>query len=109
MSMSLTYSVQMLEYEDLNGEIKRTMRRSAKDVVQLGFMLRQMMEKKMWEAAYDCFDEYLTKELHMDYSLATRFMNINRKYSVSGASMEIAAEYEEYSQRLLIEMLNMPP
>lgn len=109
MSMSLTYSVQKLEYEDLNKEIKRTMHRSAKDVVQLGFLLRQMMEKKMWEAAYDCFDEYLTKELHMDYSLATRFMNINRKYSVSGASMEIAEEYEEYSQGLLIEMLNMPP
>lgn len=109
MSMSSTFSVQTMEYEVIDREIKRTMRRSARDVVQLGFLLRQMMEKKMWEAAYDCFDEYLKKELHMDYSLATRFININRKYSVSGDSMEIAAEYEEYSQGLLIEMLNMPP
>ena len=108
MSTSSTFSVQV-EYKTLDMEIKRSMRRSAKEVVRLGFLLRQMMEKHLWEAVYDCFDEYLTEELHMDYSLATRFMNINRKYSVSGDSMEIAAEYEEYSQGLLIEMLNMPP
>lgn len=108
MSTPSAFSVQV-EYKTLDMEIKRSMRRSAKEVVRLGFLLRQMMEKHLWEAVYDCFDEYLTEELHMDYSLATRFMNINRKYSVSGDSMEIAAEYEEYSQGLLIEMLNMPP
>lgn len=108
MSTSLTISIQELEYEDLNKEIKRTMRRSARDVVQIGFMLRQMAEKKIWAAAYDCFDEYLVQELHLDYSMATRFMNINRKYSESGSSMEIAKKYEGYSQGLLIEMLNMP-
>ncbi|MBD5461493.1 MAG: hypothetical protein HDR24_00305 [Lachnospiraceae bacterium] len=109
MSTSMTLGIREMEYEALDREIKRTMRRSAKDAVQLGFMLRQMMEKKMWEAAFDCFDAYLEKELRIDYSMANRFMNINRKYSVSGNSMEISAEYEEYSQGLLIEMLNMPP
>lgn len=109
MSESLTFSIQKMEYEGLDREIKRTMRRSARDAVQLGYMLRQMAEKKIWAAAFDSFDEYLSRELCMDYTMATRFMNINRKYSVSGDSMEIAEEYEEYSPGLLIEMLNMPP
>ena len=77
----MTISIKNLTYEDLNCEIKRTMRRSAKDAVQLGFMLRRMVDEKLWESDYDCFDEYLVNELHMDYSMANRFMNINKKYS----------------------------
>ena len=105
----MTISIKNLTYEDLNCEIKRTMRRSAKDAVQLGFMLRRMVDEKLWESDYDCFDEYLVNELHMDYSMANRFMNINKKYSISGSSMEISEKYESYSQGLLMEMLSMPP
>lgn len=109
MSTSMTICIRNLTYEDLNSEIKRTMRRSARDAVQLGFMLRRMVDGKLWESAYDCFDEYLDNELHMDYSMANRFMNINKKYSISGSSMEISEKYESYSQGLLMEMLSMPP
>lgn len=109
MSESITFAIKNMDYEGLNGEIKRTMRRSARDVVQLGFMLRLMMEDKIWEAAYGCFDEYLDKELHMDYSMASRLIGINKKYSINGHSMEIAEKYEGFSQGLLIEMLNMAP
>lgn len=109
MSTSMTTSIKNLAYEDLNSEIKRTMRRSARDAVQLGFMLRRMVDGRLWESAYSCFDEYLYNELHMDYSMANRFMNINKKYSISGSSMEISEKYESYSQGLLMEMLSMPP
>lgn len=109
MSTSMTISIRNLTYEDLNSEIKRTMRRSARDAVQLGFMLRRMVDEKLWESTYDCFDEYLDQELHMDYSMANRFININKKYSLWGSSMEIAEKYENYSQGLLMEMLSMPP
>lgn len=109
MSTPMTTSIKNLAYEDLNGEIKRTMRRSARDAVQLGFMLRRMVDEKLWESAYSCFDEYLDNELHMDYSMANRFININKKYSLWGSSMEISENYESYSQGLLMEMLSMPP
>lgn len=109
MSTSMTTSIKNLAYEDLNSEIKRTMRRSAKDAVQLGFMLRRMLDEKLWKSTYDCFDEYLDSELHMDYSMANRFININKKYSLWGSSMEISEKYESYSQGLLMEMLSMPP
>ena len=101
-------AIRGLDFVDLDREIKRTMRRSAKDVIQIGYMLKQMRDKKLWEVQYSCLDEYLTQELGIDYTAATRFINLNSKYSLGGNSMEISAMYENYSQGLLIEMLNMP-
>lgn len=106
---TITSSINAMDYDGLDREIKRTMKRSAKDVVRLGFMLRRMLEDKVYLAMYDDFDSYLETELHMDYTVATRFIKINKKYSWQGRSMEVAEEYEDYSQSLLIEMLNMPP
>ena len=96
-------------YEYLNREIKSTMRRSASDAVRLGYLLRRICDEQLWLAQYNCLDEYLQRELHMDYSLATRFMNINKKYSVGGNSEEIADDWTGFSQSVLIEMLSMPP
>lgn len=106
---SMTVAVNGLALGDLTKEIKRTMRRSAKDAVQLGYMLRRVLEERLYQSAYMDFDTYLEEELQMDYTTANRFIGINKKYSVTGQSMEIAAEYEDYSQGLLIEMLNMTP
>lgn len=109
MSDLLTRAIRDYDYQRLNSEIKRSMKRSAQNVVWLGFMLRNMMEKKLYLDWYNCFDSYLEEELHMDYSMANRFMNINRKYSLDGDSTDISPQYEDYSQGVLIEMLNMPP
>lgn len=102
-------AVQKMAYDTLNGEIKRTMRRSARDMVQIGCLLKIMMDKMMWQEHYLFFDDYLKSELQMDYTMATRFMKATEKYSVGGNSMEIKEKYEGYSQAVLIEMLNMPP
>lgn len=101
--------VKNMDYQSLDKEIKRTMRRSAKDAVMLGYMLRRMMSAKLWEECYDCFDDYLQNELHMDYTMASRFIGINKKYSFGGESMDIDEKWESYSQAVLIEMLSMPP
>lgn len=106
---NLTMAINGMELTTLTGEIRRTMRRSARDAVQLGYMLRRVMEEKLWEGSYSDFDEYLRTELQMDYTLANRLIGINKRFSMLGKSMEIAAKYEQYSQGLLIEMLNMTP
>ncbi len=107
--MDASMAVERMEYEQLTGEIKRAMRRSARDAVQLGFMLRRVMDGRIWKAGYNSFDDYLREELHMEYSLASRFIAINKRYSISGRSMDIRPEYAEYSQGVLIEMLSMSP
>lgn len=97
------------EYKILNEAIKNAIRRSAADVVMLGHLLRRMMDEKLWEGHYGSLDEYLRQELHMDYTMACRFEAINRKYSIGGRSGHIDDKWEDYSQGVLIEMLNMPP
>ncbi|MEY8322567.1 hypothetical protein AALB47_01460 [Lachnospiraceae bacterium 54-11] len=101
--------VSSLEFNNLNDEIKRAMRRTALDMVQTGYLLRCMFEKKLWLAEYSSLDEYLERELGMDYTMANRLIGINRKYSVGGGSMEIEPKWEGFSQSVLIEMLSMPP
>mgnify|MGYP004521349411 CR=1 FL=1 len=105
---SIDVMITNFDFEALDREIKRTMRRSAKDAIQIGYMLKQMRDKKLWEIRYTCLDEYLTQELGIDYTMASRFINLNNKYSWNGNSMEIAERYKDYSQGLLIEMLSMP-
>ena len=97
------------EYQILNDAIKDAIRRSASSVVMLGHMLRRMMDEKLWEGHYSSLDDYLRAELHMDYTMACRFEAINRKYSIGGRSGHIDEKWEDYSQGVLIEMLNMPP
>jgi len=88
-----------LDYENLNREIKTTMRRSASDAVRLGYLLRKMYDEQLWLKMYDCLDEYLQRELHMDYSLATRFMNINKKYTRFSNSETELVEFLKELQR----------
>lgn len=107
--MDVTVSVREMGYDEITRNIKITMRRSAKNAVQLGYMLRRVQEGRIWEGRHGSFREYLEKELGMEYTLATRFISMNKKYSWDGNSMDIKPEYEEYSQGLLVEMLTMPP
>lgn len=104
----LNTAIDRFDYEQLNNEIKRTMKRSARDIVQIGYMLRRMMDEKLWQSEYSCLDDYLSSELGIDYTMATRMVRINKKYSIGGNSMYISEAYANYSQGLLIEMLNMP-
>ena len=97
------------EYRMLDDAIKSVMRRSAGDAVLLGYLLRRMMDEKLWARQYDSLDGYLREELHMDYTMACRFEAINRKYSIGGHSKDIDEKYGGFSQGVLIEMLNMPP
>ena len=65
-------------YEHLNREIKNTMRRSASDAVRLGYLLRKCMTGSCGWQGTTALTKYLQRELHMDYSMATRFVNINK-------------------------------
>lgn len=107
--MSFAEEIKATDFRNLDAEIKRTMRYSAKAVVGLGFLLRRMADQKLWAECYDSFDDYLREELHMDYTMASRFIGINKKYSVDGNSLEPDPRWADYSQAALIEMLSMPP
>lgn len=43
---SIDVTITNFDFEALDREIKRTMRRSARDAIQIGYMLKQMRDKK---------------------------------------------------------------
>lgn len=109
MAESTTMILKNFRYKDLNNEIKREMRYTARSAVKLGYMLKRMCNERLWENAYTDFDTYLAKELGIDYTAARRLIQMNDKYSIGGNSAEISTVFEEYSKSLLTEMLNMTP
>lgn len=106
---SMTSVLNEMNLSDLTFELKRCFRRSAKDVVYIGYILRRVLDLKLWQESYDDFDSYLHSELHLEYSVACRFIQINKKFSCSGNSAELSDKYSDFSQGLLIEMLSMTP
>ncbi len=106
---STTVILKNFSYENLNDEIKREMRRTARSAVQLGYMLKRMCNEHLWENVYTDFDTYLAEELGIDYTAARRLIQMNDKYSIGGNSAEISTVFEGYSKSLLTEMLNMTP
>lgn len=58
--MGITSVMEKMDYGELTEEIRRTMRRSARDAVQLGFMLRLVAEypQRQFYWRKDMTDEY---------------------------------------------------
>ena len=77
--------------------------------VRIGYMLRQIDDQKGYEQdGYKSIAEFAQKELGLHPSTTTRFMEINREYSIDGYSERLREEYEDLSRSQLEEMLKLP-
>ena len=94
-------------------EIKQKLRQELigvkRSFVRIGYMLRQINDKKGYEQdGYKSIAEFAQKELGLHPSTTTRFMEINREYSIDGYSERLREEYEDLSRSQLEEMLKLP-
>ena len=77
--------------------------------VRIGFMLRQIEEQKLYENdGYKSIAEFAKAELGLEASTTSRFISINREYSVDGYSEILSPEYAELGRSQLEEMLKLP-
>lgn len=95
------------------GEIKQRLRQELLGVkqsfVRIGYMLRQINDQKGYEQdGYKSIAEFAQKELGLHPSTTTRFMEINREYSIDGYSERLRPEYLDLSRSQLEEMLKLP-
>lgn len=80
-----------------------------KDFVRIGYSLRKIDELKLYEKdGYKSIAEFAKEECKLTDSDVTRFMQINKKYSIGGYSEELCEEFLEYGQSKLTEMLALP-
>lgn len=94
-------------------EIKQKLRQELigvkRSFVRIGYMLRQIDNQKGYEQdGYKSIAEFAQKELGLHPSTTTRFIEINREYSIDGYSERLREEYEDLSRSQLEEMLKLP-
>lgn len=76
--------------------------------VKIGYLLRQIDESKGYENdGYKSIADFAKGEYCMEGSTVSRFMSINREYSIDGYSQELKPEYEDFKRSQLEEMLKL--
>ena len=77
--------------------------------VRIGYALRKIEDQKLYEQdGYKSITEFAKAEYGLEASTTSRFMSINREYSVDGYSQTLRPEYEDLGRSQLEEMLKLP-
>ena len=80
-----------------------------KDFVRIGYLLRKIDDNELYKQdGYKSIAEFAKAECGLSPSDTTRFIQINKKYSVGGNSEELRPEFLEYGQSKLAAMLSLP-
>lgn len=80
-----------------------------KDFVKIGYLLRKIDDNELYKQdGYKSIAEFAKAECGLSPSDTTRFIQINKKYSVDGNSEELRPEFLEYGQSKLAAMLALP-
>lgn len=80
-----------------------------KDFVRIGYLLRKIDDNKFYEQdGYKSIAEFAKKECNLSPSDVSRFIQINKRYSIDGNSPELREEFLEYGQSKLAAMLTLP-
>lgn len=94
-------------------EMKRKLRQELLGVkqsfVRIGYALRQIEEQKLYERdGYKSIAEFAKEEYGLEPSTTSRFMSINKEYSIDGYSEQLRPEFAELGRSQLEEMLKLP-
>lgn len=80
-----------------------------KDFVKIGYLLRKIDDNELYKQdGYKSIAEFAKAECDLSPSDTTRFIQINKKYSIGGNSEELRPEFLEYGQSKLAAMLALP-
>lgn len=80
-----------------------------KDFVRIGYLLRKIDDNELYKQdGYKSIAEFAKAECGLSPSDTTRFIQINKKYSIGGNSEELRPEFLKYGQSKLAAMLALP-
>jgi len=94
----------LTDWVEMKQKLRRELLGIKQSFVRIGFMLRQIEEQKLYEN-----DGYKSiAEFGLEASTTSRFISINREYSLDGYSEVLSPEYAELGRSQLEEMLKLP-
>lgn len=89
--------------------LKRDLIGVQESFVRIGYTLRKIEEQKLYKNdGYETVTEFAKAEYGLSASTISRFMNINRKFSIDGYSDRLRPEYAQMGSSKLSEMLSLP-
>lgn len=92
----------------MKSELEEELRGAAAGFVRIGYLLRKIEEQKGYERdGYSSLTEWAKDTYGLSSSNVSRFMDINRKYSIDGYSKQLRLEYAKFGQAKLAEMLTL--
>lgn len=102
-------TIQINSIEDVVREIDNCHLKAFTAMIELGYILRKADDAQLFrERGYSSIFEFAKDTYGWDQSKTSRYMEINRQYSVDGYSTELLPQYEGYGPAKLSEMLTLP-
>ena len=99
----------MDDWVQMKQKLKQELLGVKQSFVRIGYALRQIDDQKLYEQdGYKSIAEFAQAEYGLEPSITSRFMSINREYSVDGYSEHLRPEYADMGRSQLEEMLKLP-
>ena len=97
------------DWLELKHKLKMELQGVKQSFVRIGYVLRKIDDEKLYEQdGYKSVAEFAKAEYGLEASTVSRFMSINRAYSIDGYSEHLREEYLEMGRSQLEEMLMLP-
>lgn len=99
----------LMDWMEIKQRLKLELQGIKQSFVRIGFVLRKIDEERLYENdGYKSVAEFAKAEYGLEASTVSRFMSINREYSIDGYSEHLREEYLDMSRSQLEEMLKLP-
>lgn len=97
------------DWVQMKQKLKQELLGVKQSFVRIGYALRQIDDQKLYEQdGYKSIAEFAQAEYGLGPSITSRFMSINREYSIDGYSEHLRPEYADMGRSQLEEMLKLP-
>lgn len=99
----------LTDWMEIKHKLKMELQGVKQSFVRIGYLLRKIDDQKAYESdGYKSIAEFAKAEYGLEASTVSRFMSINREYSIEGYSEHLREEYLEMGRSQLEEMLKLP-
>ena len=97
------------DWLEMKQKLKQELLGVKQSFVRIGYALRKIDDAKLYEQdGYKSVAEFAKSEYGLEGSTVSRFMSINREYSIDGYSERLKPEYADFNRSQLEEMLKLP-
>ena len=96
------------DWLSVKNELEEELRGAAAGFVRIGYLLRKIEESKGYERdGYKSLAKWAEATYGLSESNVSRFIDINKRYSIDGYSKQLRLEYARFGQSKLAEMLTI--